>query len=288
MLAIYKRETKSYFTGMIGYVVIAVMLAFLGLYFTANCLIYGSPDLGGSVLYSTILVMLFLLPALTMRSFADERRNKTDQLLLTSPVSIPGIVLGKYLAELTIFAVPCLFTCLMPLILSRFGTVLMVGAYSSLLAYFLVGAACIAIGTFISVLTENQIIAYLATFGILLICYLMNSIQSLFTSGNTMAFVVFCVVLAVAALLVGLACKNVTVGSAVFCIGAVVLLLLFKLRPAWLLTGFNHVLDALALFVPFTNFVGGMFSVAGLIYYLSVIGLFLFLTGQALERRRWH
>ena len=150
------------------------------------------------------------------------------------------------------------------------------------------GAACIAIGTFVSALTENQIIAYLATFGALLLCYLMNGIKSLFTSGNTLAFIVFCVVLAVVALLVGLACKNVTAGSAVFCGGAVVLVLLFKLRPAWLLTGFNSVLGALALFQPFTDFVGGMFSVTGIVYYLSVAGLFLFLTGQALERRRWN
>lgn len=287
MKAIFKRETKSYFTGMIGYVVIAVMLAFIGLYYSANCLLYGSADFS-TALYSTTLVMLFVLPALTMRSFADERRNKTDQLLLTSPVSITGIVLGKYFAQLVIFAVPVAVACVMPLVLSLFGNVLIVGAYATIFAYFLLGAACIAVGTFISALTENQIIAYLSTFGILLVCYLMSGIKSLFTSGNTLAFVVFCVLLAVAAVLVGLACKNLTVGCAVFCIGAVALVLLFKLRPAWLLSGFNSALTALELFAPFTDFVGGVFSVAGIIYYLTVTGLFLFLTGQALERRRWN
>ena len=185
-------------------------------------------------------------------------------------------------------AVPMAAAAIMPLVLTAFGTISLTSAYATWLAYFLMGAACIAIGTFVSALTENQIIAYLATFGALLICYLMNGIKSLFTSGNTLAFIVFCVVLAVVALLVGLACKNVTVGSAVFCGGAVVLVLLFKLRPAWLLTGFNSVLGALALFQPFTDFVGGMFSVTGIVYYLSVAGLFLFLTGQALERRRWN
>lgn len=287
MAAIFKREVRSYFTGLIGYVVIGVMLAFIGLYYSANCLVYATSDFS-SVLYSTVLVMLFLLPALTMRSFADERRNKTDQLLLTSPVGIPSIVLGKYLAQLAVFAVPMLVTCILPLVLTAFGTVSLTSAYATIFAYFLLGAACIAIGTFVSVLTENQIIAYLSTFGILLIAYLMNGIKGLFTSGNTLAFLAFCVVLAVAAVLIGLACKNVTVGSAVFCGGAVVLILLFKLRPAWLLTGFNKVLDALALFDPFTDFVGGMFSVSGIVYYLSVAGLFLFLTDQALERRRWH
>ena len=287
MAAIFKREVRSYFTSLIGYVVIGVMLAFLGLYYSADCLIYATSDFS-TVLYSTVMVMLFLLPALTMRSFADERRNKTDQLLLTSPVGIPSIVLGKYLAQLAVFAVPMVVACIMPLVLTAFGTVSLTSAYATVLAYFLLGAACIAIGTFVSVLPENQIIAYLATFGILLVCYLMDGIKSLFTSGNTLAFVVFCVVLAIVSVLTGLICKNVTVGSAVFCGGAVVLILLFKLRPAWLLTGFNGVLDALALFDPFADFVGGMFSISGIVYYLSVIGLFLFLTGQALERRRWH
>ena len=287
MFAIFKRELRSYFTSLVGYVVIGVMLAFIGLYYSANCLVYGTSDFS-TVLYSTTLVMLFLLPALTMRSFADERRNKTDQLLLTSPVGIPSIVMGKYFAQLAVFAVPMAAAAIMPLVLTAFGTISLTSAYATWLAYFLMGAACIAIGTFVSALTENQIIAYLATFGALLICYLMNGIKSLFTSGNTLAFIVFCVVLAVVALLVGLACKNVTVGSAVFCGGAVVLVLLFKLRPAWLLTGFNSVLGALALFQPFTDFVGGMFSVTGSVYYLSVAGLFLFLTGQALERRRWN
>ena len=287
MAAIFKREVRSYFTSLIGYVVIGVMLTFLGLYYSADCLIYATSDFS-TVLYSTVMVMLFLLPALTMRSFADERRNKTDQLLLTSPVGIPSIVLGKYLAQLAVFAVPMVVACIMPLVLTAFGTVSLTSAYATVLAYFLLGAACIAIGTFVSVLPENQIIAYLATFGILLVCYLMDGIKSLFTSGNTLAFVVFCVVLAIVSVLTGLICKNVTVGSAVFCGGAVVLILLFKLRPAWLLTGFNGILDALALFDPFADFVGGMFSISGIVYYLSVIGLFLFLTGQALERRRWH
>ena len=287
MAAIFKRETKSYYTGMVGYVTAAVSLFFLGLYFTNRNLMYASSDFA-SVLYTTTLIMLFLLPAISMRSFAEDRRNKTDQLLLTSPVSIPGIVLGKFLAEVVVFALPLTVAVIMPLILTAFGTVSLVSAFSALFAYLLLGAACLAVGTWISALTENQIIAYLATFGALLIAYLMNGIKSLFTSGNMLAFIVFCVVLAVVALLVGLACKNVTVGSAVFCGGAVVLVLLFKLRPAWLLTGFNSVLGALALFQPFTDFVGGMFSVTGIVYYLSVAGLFLFLTGQALERRRWN
>ena len=287
MFAIFKRELRSYFTSLVGYVVIGVMLAFIGLYYSANCLVYGTSDFS-TVLYSTTLVMLFLLPALTMRSFADERRNKTDQLLLTSPVGIPSIVMGKYFAQLAVFAVPMAAAAIMPLVLTAFGTISLTSAYATWLAYFLMGAACIAIGTFVSALTENQIIAYLATFGALLICYLMNGIKTMFTSGNLLALVVFLVVLLIAAVLVGVLCKSLPVGLGVFAVGAVVLVVLFQLRPAWLLSAFNAVLGALALFQPFNGVVGGMFSVSAIVYYLSVIALFLFLTGQSLERRRWH
>lgn len=287
MTAIFKREFKSCFTGMIGWVIAAVSLFFLGLYYTNRNLLYASSDFA-TVLYTMTMILLFLLPAISMRSFAEERKNKTDQLLLTSPVGIPSIVAGKYLAEVAVFALPLAAAVIMPLILTAFGTVSLVAAYSALLGYLLLGAACLAVGTWISVLTENQILAYLATFGALLVAYLMNGIQTMFTTGNLLAFVVFMVIVLVAAILVGVSCKRLTAGLTVFCIGAAAVFILFLARPAWLLTAFNAVLDALALFEPFKDIVGGMFSIPAIVYYLSVIGLFLFMTGQALERRRWN
>lgn len=287
MTAIFKREFKSCFTGMIGWVIAAVSLFFLGLYFTNRNLLYASSDFA-SVLYTMTMILLFLLPAISMRSFAEERKNKTDQLLLTSPVSIPAIVAGKFLAELAVFALPLAAAVVMPLLLQAFGTVSLVAAYSALLGYLLLGGACLAVGTWISALTENQILAYLATFGALLVAYLMNGIQTMFTTGNLLAFIVFMIVLLVASVLVGVLCKRLAAGAIAFCAGAVVLFVLFQLRPAWLLTAFNAVLSALALFEPFKDIVGGMFSIPAIVYYLSVMGLFLFLTGQALARRRWN
>ena len=108
------------------------------------------------------------------------------------------------------------------------------------------------------------------------------------TTGNLLAFIVFMIVLLVASVMVGVICKRLAAGAVVFCAGAVVLFVLFQLRPAWLLTAFNAVLSALALFEPFKDIVGGMFSIPAIVYYLSVMGLFLFLTGQALARRRWN
>ena len=287
MTAIFKREFRSYFTGMVGYAVAAVSLFFLGLYFTNRNLLYQSSDFAG-VLYTTTLILLFLLPAVSMRSFAEERRARTDQLLLTSPVSIPAIVAGKFLAQLAVFCVPLTAAAVMPLILTAFGKVSLISAYAALLGYILLGGACLAVGTFISCLTENQIVAYLATFVVLLIAYLMNGIKTMFTSGNILAFVVFALVLLAASAAVGVVCKNILAGGAVLAVGAAALFALFILRPAWLLSAFDAVLTALALFAPYAEIIGGSFSLPVILYYLSVIGVFLFFTGQTLERRRWN
>lgn len=126
--------------------------------------------------------------------------------------------------------------------------------------------------TWTSALTENQILAYLATFGALLVAYIMDGIQTMFTTGNLLAFIAFMVVVLIASILVGVICKRLTAGVTVFCVGAVVLFILFRLHPAWLLTAFNAVLSALALFDPFQDIVGGMFSIPAIVYYLSVIG----------------
>ena len=287
MTAIFKREFRSYFTGMVGYAVAAVSLFFLGLYFTNRNLLYQSSDFAG-VLYTTTLILLFLLPAVSMRSFADERRARTDQMLLTSPVSIPAIVAGKFLAQLAVFCVPLTAAAVMPLILTAFGKVSLISAYAALLGYILLGGACLAVGTFISCLTENQIVAYLASFVVLLIAYLMNGIKTMFTSGNILAFVVFALVLLAASAAVGVVCKNILAGGAVLVVGAAALFALFILRPAWLLSAFDAVLTALALFAPYAEIIGGSFSLPVILYYLSVIGVFLFFTGQTLERRRWN
>ena len=287
MTAIFKREFRSYFTGMVGYAVAAVSLFFLGLYFTNRNLLYQSSDFAG-VLYTTTLILLFLLPAVSMRSFAEERRARTDQLLLTSPVNIPAIVAGKFLAQLAVFCVPLTAAAVMPLILTAFGKVSLISAYTALLGYILLGGACLAVGTFISCLTENQIVAYLASFVVLLIAYLMNGIKTMFTSGNILAFVVFALVLLAASAAVGVVCKNILAGGAVLVVGAAALFALFILRPAWLLSAFDGVLTELALFAPYAEIIGGSFSLPVVLYYLSVIGVFLFFTGQTLERRRWN
>lgn len=287
MSAIFKREFKSYYNGMMGWLLTGVMLLFGGLYFTAANLQGGYTNFS-IALYSFVIVLLIFIPLLCMRSFAEEKRSKTDQLLLTSPVSITGIVLGKYLALLAMFAVPVAIFSLYPLIMLMLGGVDLVASYAGILGYFFMGAACIAVCMYLSTLTENQIIAALSGFGVLLVSYLLPSIQTLFTTGSGLAMAAFVVILLAVSLIVGLRSRSLTLGAGVFVVGFVLLTILFNTRSAVLTSSFTSVLGALALFEPFLEFVNGLFSVTALVYYLGVIVLFLFLTGQALEKRRWN
>ena len=287
MTAIFLREFKGYFNSMLGWVLTSVMLLFGGLYFTAVNLQGGYTDLSYT-LYSFIIVLLIFVPLLCMRSFAEEKRSRTDQLLLTSPVRIPGIVMGKYLSLLAMFAVPLGVYALYPLLMKALGAANFTASYSGLLAYFFLGAALIAVCMYLSTLTENQIVAALSGFGVLLVCYLMPAIQTLFTAGSSLALVVFAIILGAASLIIGLRSRSLVLGGGVFAVGCIALAVLFSVRSAALTTAFSAVLGALALFEPFLNFVNGLFDVTALVYYAGVAGLFLFLTGQALEKRRWN
>ena len=136
MQAIYKRELKSYFTSMTGYVFIAFFVAIIGLFFYANNLISGNPNFG-FVLYNVSFLFMLLVPILTMRIMAEEKKQKTDQLLLTSPVAPGQIVFGKYLAVLSIYVIVIAIISTFPLILARFGKVPLALSYSSILGFFL-------------------------------------------------------------------------------------------------------------------------------------------------------
>ena len=287
MIAIYKRDLKGFFTGMMGYVLLAFFLAVGGLYFTVMNLMSGYPDLSYT-LYNNLFVLLVLVPLLTMRSFAEERRARTDQLLLTSPVPLWRIVLGKYLAVLSVFGMAVLVFALYPIIMSRGGAVSYRHSYAALLAFFLLGAACIAIGVFLSSLNENQIVAAVCSFFVLLLAYLMPSIQTLFTVGSALAMGVFLVLAVLGAAYAGWHSRSWGLGLGVFTVCCAAILVLFWLRSAALTSAFSSLLGALCLFSPFEKFVSGLFSLSAVVYYLSVTALFLFFTCQTLEKRRWN
>ena len=232
MCAIYKKELRAYLTSMTGYIFMAVLLAVTSLYYVANCLVGGYPVFG-AILSSVYFVLLIIVPVLTMRSMAEEKRQKTDQLLMTAPVSLWKIVLGKYLAMVTVFLIPMAILCLYPLILLRFGSVSLPMAYTAILGYTLFGAACLAIGLFLSAVTESQVIAAVLTFGVLFFLNMASGIANVIGAGGLLA----------------------------------------------------SILNALCIYQPFINFVQGMFDLTGILYYMTVIVLALFLTVQLLQKK---
>ena len=233
MKAIYLRELRACFTNMTGCVFIAVVTFFIGIYFMANNLYYGYPQFSYALL-NGIVVFLVAVPILTMRSMAEERRARTDQLLLSAPVSLTGVVLGKYFSMLTVLAIPMGLFCLCPLIIAANGTGQLASDYASILAFFLMGCVFVAVGMFLSSLTESQVIAAVSTFAALLALYLWDDLMDFLPDA-----------------LAGLLSRF----------------------------SFSSVLYNFAYY--------SVFDVGGVVLYLSLSGLFVFLTVQALQKRRW-
>lgn len=178
MGAIYKKELKSYFTSMIGCVFLAIMLVIIGLYFFIVNMLNMYAEMS-TTLGAITFVIVLIMPIITMRTLAEENRQKTDQLLFTSPVSVTKIILGKYFALLTVYAIGILIVCTYPLIMNMYGDAQLAQSYSSILGFFLMGAAYLAIGLFISSLTESQVIAAVISFIVMVFTYLMTSLASL-------------------------------------------------------------------------------------------------------------
>lgn len=287
MSAIYRRELHSYFTSPIGWLLVAFLLVMNSFYFTAYNLNGGYSNYG-LVLYNTLIVLLLFCPLLTMRSFSEERRQKTDQLLLCAPVRTVEIVLAKFFSAATVLCVPAAVFCTCPLVLSLYGKVDMGMNYGSILAWLLLACACMAVGVFFSSVTENQIVAALLSFAVLLLAYLMQGIASLVGSSAGAAFAVFAAVSALVGLLVWYMTRSRFLALAVGLAGLAALGVLYVFNSAAVTAALASVLGALALFAPFTGFVSGIFSLSAPVYYLSVIVLFLFLTVQSLERRRYN
>ncbi|MGN8887189.1 ABC transporter permease [Blautia sp. HCP28S3_G10] len=287
MTAVYKRELRSYLTSMIGYLFMFFILLLTGIYFSAYQLAAAYPKFEYT-LSALTFVFLISVPILTMRVLAEERKQKTDQLLLTSPVSVEKIVLGKYLALVTIFAIPMIIMCLYPLLMSKFGTVSFAAAYTAILGFFLLGCANLAIGVFISSLTESQVIAAVLTFVFLFAFYMMNGISSFFSEGSLSTCITFGLLILAAAIIIYTMIKNFLI-SAVICVaGEIALVIVYIVNSSFFSGGIQKVLNIFNLSSHFDNFANAIFDIKGIVYFLSVIVICMFLTVQSIVKRRWN
>ena len=279
MRAIYKRELRSYFHSMIGYVFIAFLVAYTGIYFLAYNLNYGYPYFS-YVLSGILFVYLVAIPILTMRCFAEDKKNKTDQMLLTAPVSLFKMV--------TITAVPCVIYLIFPLIIKAQGTAYIKVDYLAILVFFLLGCVYISIGMFVSSLTESVIIAAIGAFGILLLTYLWSGILNFIPSAAWANALAVAVLLTLVVLAVWNMTKNVVISGVLELIVLAGTLITYFVKKTVFESLLSTVLGKLELTEVFSNIADNhLLDVSGIILYLSLIVLFFFLTMQMIQKRRW-
>lgn len=287
MLAIYKREFKSYFQSIIGCVFVAFLVAFTGIYFTAYNLNAGYPYFSYT-LSGSLIVFIVGIPLITMRSFAEERKNKTDQLLLTAPVSLTKIVLGKYLAMISVVAIPNLIFCLFPLLIKMNGTAYLKTDYISIGVFFLLGCVYVAIGMFMSALTESQMIAFITTFGLLLVLYLWNGIIGFLPSSAIGSLIGLIVILTILVAYVYHMTENWMLSAVLEVIGIVASVVTYIVKSSLFENLLTKILGKLALADVFTDITNNhIVDITGIVLYLSVIAIFIVLTIQAIQKRRW-
>ena len=288
MSAVYKRELKSYFFSPMGYVVIAFLIAIVGLYFTVYNLQNQYPWFGVG-LQNTAFVLMIIVPLITMRIMAEERRQKTDQLLYTAPVKITDIVLGKYFAVVTVFAIPLIIFMIYPLILLGFGKPVesLPMDYVAIFGYFLLGAASLAVGFYISTITENQVLAAVLSFALLLLSYYSRDLSRIIPTDSLSSLIGISVLICILAVLIYIMTKNIilTICTALVLEGA--LLAVFLIKETLIQGMINRIIAVLNMSQRLANFVYGELQIPIVAYYLSVIFLFLFLSIQAIYKRRW-
>lgn len=287
MLAIYERELKSYFHSMTGCVFIAFLVMFTGIYFMAYNLNAGYPYFSYT-LSGSLIVFLVGIPLLTMRSFSEERKTKTDQLLLTAPVSLTKVVLGKYFAMVTVLAVPNVIFCLFPLLIKLQGTAYLLVDYSSIAVFFLLGCVYLAIGMFMSSLTESQIIAFISTFGILLLLYLWDGILSFLPGSAFSGMIGILLILTLIVVYIYHMTKNWMLAAGIEAVGIAAALIVYFVKSSLYENLLTKLLGRLALADVFMNISSSnIVDVSGLLLYVSIPIIFVFLTIQTIQKRRW-
>ena len=287
MTAVFKHELRTYLHSFVTYLFCAFLLIFTGI----GAMLYNIQSAVANfeyVLQFICIVTVVILPILTMRIISDEKKQRTDKLLYSLPISTGDIVIGKYLAVLLVFLVPMLIIAVYPLIFKQFGDVYLLTSYGAMLAFYLMGAAMIAVGMFISSLTENQGIAAGITIPLLLFNYFSVSLADYVSSSAFGSLVVLMIFAAILSFIVYYCTKNDNLGCAIFivCVLALGASYFFKselyegLVPA--------IMQKLSLFSRFSVFVNGVFDITSIVFYLTAAAFFVFLTIQSLEKRRYN
>ena len=233
MRAVYKKELRQYFNSFLGYVFLGAFLAVSGYMFYSTNLVNQRANIG-DVFNNILVIVIFMIPILTMRLYAEEKRGKMEQLLLTSPISISGIVVGKYLAALSVFGVALLFTLPYPIVLLLYSQINVWSIIGNYFAFTLVVAAFLAISSFLSSLTDSQVVAAITSYTALIFLWMLGSMYT--------------------------AIDNETL---------------------------RLIAGRVSFHNTYSEFAMGLFNPATVLYYLSIIFVFLFFTVRMIDKKRW-
>lgn len=287
MIAVLKHELSGYFHSLTAYIFGAFLLAFVGI----GAMIYNIQQAVANfeyVLSFVSLIFVVLVPILTMRVMAEERKQKTDQLLYSLPITATQVVLGKYLALLAVYFIPLCIVSAYPWIFSQYGEVYLLTSYGSIAAFFIMGAALISIGMFVSSLTENLGFAAGITIPVLLLNYYSVSLAEHVSStalGSAVALWIICCLLGA---VIHLMTKNEGLAYIVSFVLIVAVGVSYFIKPELFESLLPELMKKLSLFERFYTFVSGVFDLTSIVYYFTVIAFFLFLTVQSLEKRRYN
>ncbi len=286
MKAIFKHELSGFFNSVSAYVFGAFLLLFAGIYTMVYNLRNGLTNFE-YVIAGMVIIFLIAIPVLTMKVIAEERRQKTDTLLYSLPVSMTQVVLGKYFAMLVVMALPLCIIGLYPLVLKAYGNVNITTAYSTLAAFFLLGAALIAMGLFISSLTESQAVAAGVCFAVMLVNYFISSLASYVSDAPFASFMAFFLLIIITAVLVRFMTKSAAAAILTFLVPGGVLIAFFSVDSSKFQSVFPNLMDKISVFERFYTIVDGIFDVTSAVYMISVAVLFVFLTVQSMDKRRY-
>ena len=284
---IYDREFNSSFHSLYGYVFTAFMLLVAGIYVTGDCLRGGSGNFSG-VVGSMSFIYLIVIPILTMRVFAEERRQRTEQLLYALPVSMGQVVIGKYLALISVLAVPTIIMAFYPPILAFFGEVDLLGAYCALIGFFLCGCALCAVGVFLSSLADNQAIAAGMCFVAMLLLFFLSSLANLVSATASGTLLTAAVLVVLLGLLTYSLTRSKKASMAITGALEAVLVVLYILFKDSFTGLFPAIMKRLSVFDRYYVFLDGIFDLTALVYIVSFIAIFLLLTTLSMEKRRWN
>lgn len=286
MIAVFKRELAAYFKSMPGYLFTAFLLIFTGVY----VMVYNLSGYSARFEYAlsaVSFIYMVAVPVLTMRSMAEEKKQKTDQLLYALPLRMSSVVMGKYLAMVTVLLIPCAVMGVYPLLFSLWGQVNVLTAFGALLAFFLLGAALLSIGLFISAMTDNQVAAAVITLVVMLLLYLMGSLDGYLSPMSRASMLALSLLICAFGLLLYVLTSNIPASCLITALSIGALYWYYVAEPLVFYGLFAKVLSSLSLFDRFYGFINGVFDLRHAVYFLSVSAFFVFLTVKALEKRRW-